>query len=57
MGTSKKRTNNFVYGSGGIPGNYMLNQKVSKFGDRRTKRNRDRSTKKRNEIQRSSDEG
>lgn len=54
-GTDKNRSNNFIYGQGGIPGNYSLNQKVSKFGDRRTKRNRDRSAKKRNAISESKD--
>lgn len=34
----------------------MLNQKVSKFGDRRTKRNRDRSTKNRKAIEQSKKE-
>ncbi len=50
---AKERKNNFIYGSGGVPGNYSLNQKVSKFGDRRTKRERDRSSKNRNAIDRS----
>lgn len=50
----KRRLENFVYGGQGIPGNYRLNQKVSKFGDRRTKRNRDRSTQNRNAIDKSS---
>lgn len=49
----KKRLDNFVYGGQGIPGNYRLNQKVSKFGDRRTKRNRDRSAQNRNAVERS----
>lgn len=51
---AKDRLSNFVYGGKGIPGQYSLNQKVSKFGDRRTKRQRDRSTKNRTEIDRSS---
>ena len=50
---AESRLSNFVGGGKGIPGNYNLNQKVTKFGDRRTKRQRDRSTKKRNEIDRS----
>jgi hypothetical protein len=50
------RLSNFVYGGKGIPGNYSLNQKVSKFGDRRTKRNRDKSAQNRNAIKRSKDE-
>ncbi len=49
----KRRLENFVYGGQGIPGNYRLNQKVSKFGDRRTKRNRDRSSQNRNAVERS----
>lgn len=53
---AESRLNNFVGGGKGTPGNYSLNQKVTKFGDRRTKRNRDRSTKKRTAIERSSDE-
>lgn len=40
----------------GIPGNYVLNQKSQVFGDRRTKRNRDRSTRTRREIEQSQDE-
>jgi hypothetical protein len=52
----KRRLENFVRGGQGIPGNYMLNQKVSKFGDRRTKRNRDRSTNTRKAIDRSKSE-
>ena len=50
------RLNNFIGGGKGIPGNYSLNQKVTKFGDRRTKRNRDRSTATRKSIQKSRDE-
>lgn len=42
----------FEFGKG-APGVYQLNQKVQKFGDRRTKRDRDRSTKTRNAIDRS----
>lgn len=53
MPAEKKRTNNFIYGSTGVPGNYTLNQKVSKFGDRRTKRERDRSTQNRKSVERS----
>lgn len=34
----------------GAPGNYVLNQKVAKFSDRRTKRNRDKSSQNRNAI-------
>lgn len=34
----------------GIPGNYVLNQKVQKFEDRRTRRNRSRSEKNRRAI-------
>ena len=37
----------------GTPGNYTLNQKVQKFADRRTKRNRDKSSQNRNAIERS----
>lgn len=37
----------------GAAGNYVLNQKVQKFADRRTKRDRDRSTNTRNAIDRS----
>lgn len=37
----------------GAPGNYVLNQKVQKFGDRRTKRERDRGSKDRKAIDRS----
>lgn len=39
----------------GAPGKYVLNQKSQKFGDRRTKRERDRSTQNRKAIERSSD--
>ena len=52
----RRRLENFVRGGQGIPGNYSLNQKVSKFGDRRTKRNRDKSSQNRNAISRSKDE-
>jgi hypothetical protein len=31
-------------------GNYVLNQKSAKFADRRTRRNRDRASQKRNAI-------
>lgn len=34
----------------GTPGNYTLNLKVQKFGDRRTKRNRTRSEQNRRAI-------
>lgn len=34
----------------GIPGNYRLNQKVQKFQDRRTKRQRTRADRNRAEI-------
>ena len=34
----------------GTPGNYVLNQKVQKFADRRTRRNRSRSETRRNAI-------
>lgn len=50
---AESRLGNFVGGGKGIPGNYSLNQKVSKFGDRRTKRNRDRAASKRNAIEQS----
>ncbi len=40
----------------GIPGNYVLNQKAQVFGDRRTKRNRDRATRNRREIEQSQDD-
>ena len=49
------RLSNFVGGGKGIPGNYTLNQKVTKFGDRRTKKNRDRSSQNRKAISRSQD--
>lgn len=52
----ESRLSNFVGGGKGIPGNYSLNQKVSKFGDRRTKRNRDRSTSNRKAINQSKNE-
>lgn len=52
----ESRLDNFVGGGKGIPGNYSLNQKVAKFGDRRTKKNRDRSSQKRKAIGRSQDE-
>lgn len=50
------RLNNFVAGGQGTPGAYMLNQKVSKFADRRTRRNRDRSTINRKAVQESTRE-
>lgn len=37
----------------GAPGKYTLNQKAPVFDDRRTKRNRDRSTKNRKAIEES----
>lgn len=37
----------------GIPGNYSLNQKHQVFLDRRTRRNRDRSTRNRRQIEQS----
>ena len=40
----------------GIPGNYVLNQKSQVFHDRRTRRNRDRSSRNRNEIEQSGDD-
>lgn len=40
----------------GIPGNYVLNQKHQVFADRRTRRNRDRSSRNRREITQSQDE-
>lgn len=52
---AESRLSNFVGGGKGIPGNYVLNQKVTKFGDRRTKRNRDRSSQNRKAIGRSQD--
>lgn len=51
-----QRKVNFAHGvdpTKGAPGNYVLNQKASKFGDRRTKRERDRSTQNRLSIDRS----
>lgn len=39
--------------SKGAPGKYVLNQKSQKFADRRTKRDRDRSSQNRNAIERS----
>jgi len=53
---AESRLSNFVGGGKGAAGQYSLNQKVSKFGDRRTKRNRDRSAKDRNAINRSKEE-
>ena len=53
---AESRLSNFVGGGKGIPGNYSLNQKVTKFGDRRTKRNRDRSSSTRNSIEKSRNE-
>lgn len=50
---AESRLSHFVGGGKGIPGNYSLNQKINKFGDRRTKRNRDRSTKNRKAIENS----
>lgn len=52
----ESRLNNFVGGGKGIPGKYALNQKVAKFGDRRTKRNRDRATANRKAIERSKED-
>lgn len=40
----------------GIPGNYVLNQKHQVFADRRTRRNRDRASRDRTEIERSGNE-
>lgn len=51
---SVNRKANFVAGidpTKGAPGNYVLNQKAPKFGDRRTKRNRDKSSQNRNSIE------
>ena len=53
---AESRLANFVGGGKGVPGNYSLNQKVTKFGGGRTKKNRDRSSQKRNAIGRSQDE-
>ena len=53
---AESRMGNFIGGGKGVPGNYSLNQKVTKFGDRRTKRNRDRSTANRKAVNRSRDE-
>lgn len=39
----------------GIPGNYRLDQKHQVFLDRRTRRNRDRATRNRREIEQSQD--
>lgn len=50
------RQNNFSFGidpTKGAPGKYVLNQKSQKFGDRRTKRERDRSSQNRKAIDRS----
>lgn len=55
---AKKRRDNFDSGRGYVKpsgGSYMLNQKVNKFGDKRTKRDRDRSSQNRNAIRRSSE--
>lgn len=43
------KKNRFEAGKG-APGNYRLNQHAPVFNDRRTKRNRDRSTKNRKAI-------
>ena len=40
----------------GTPGNYVLNQKHQVFADRRTRRNRDRSSRTRHEIEQSAAE-
>lgn len=40
----------------GAPGKYRLNQHAPVFGDRRTKRNRDRSTRTRKAVQESRDD-
>ena len=40
----------------GTPGNYVLNQKHKVFADRRTRRNRDRASRNRTEIEQSRDE-
>jgi hypothetical protein len=37
----------------GAPGNYKLNQQTAIFNDRRTNRNRDRTSNKRNAIKES----
>lgn len=48
----KEKKHSFVTGRS----HFVLNQKVQKFSDRRTKRNRERGTKKRNAIDDSRDE-
>jgi hypothetical protein len=47
----KKPTNVDV--TAGAPGNYKLNQKTAVFNDRRTNRNRDKTSMKRNAIRES----
>lgn len=49
----KEEFHGVVDPSRGTPGNYVLNQKVQKFADRRTKRNRDKSSQNRKAIERS----
>lgn len=53
MSTPKDRNANFVLGTGQGP---KVNQHAPVFGDKRTKRNRDRSNQQRKAIQRSKDE-
>lgn len=50
MSISKSNKGRQFDPSRGTPGNYVLNQKTQKFGDRRTKRNRDRSSQNRRAI-------
>lgn len=54
MFVSKKRKSSKKFR--GTPGNYRLNQQWNIFSDRRTRRNRDRSSRTRREIERSSDD-
>jgi hypothetical protein len=53
MGRNKNDFHGAIDPSKGAPGNYTLNQKVQKFGDRRTKRERDKSSQNRKAIDRS----
>lgn len=52
MTRKKKPLDDFVIGRAAV----QVNQHADKFGDRRTRRNRDRSTQERTAIQRSEDD-
>ena len=47
----KPKKGQFVDAAKGAPGNFRLNQHAPSFGDRRTKRNRDRAAKTRKAIE------